>query len=144
MNRHGVSNVIAALLLIAITVAAAVMTYAFSMGLLGTLQAGGGQQIRQQLILEAYDWSGCCPGNLKLWLRNVGPALIVVGDIFVGGLRASYNLGPCHGTIRIQDSCRAIVHTFQATIILGMEYPVKIVTVDGAIFSYSCKAGHRS
>ena len=62
MNRHfnnrAVSQIIAALLLIAIAVAAAILLYVFSIGLLGSLGSGGGQQTKEQLILEAYSWSG--------------------------------------------------------------------------------------
>ena len=62
MNRHfnnrAVSQVIAALLLIAIAVAAAILLYVFAIGLLGTLGVGGGQQTKEVLILEAYNWEG--------------------------------------------------------------------------------------
>lgn len=43
-NNHAVSDIIAALLLIAIAVAAAVLLYIFSIGLLGSLGSSGGQQ----------------------------------------------------------------------------------------------------
>src|SRR3989337_3533051 len=59
MSRHfsnrAVSQVIAALLLIAISVAAAILLYVFSIGLLGSLGTGGGQQVKAQLITEAYN-----------------------------------------------------------------------------------------
>jgi len=144
LKNGGISQVIAALLLIAITIAAAIMTYVFSMGLLGGLQAGGGQQTKQQLMLEAYDWTGCCPGSLKLWLRNIGLTDIVLADVFLNGLAANFHLGPCHNTIQIQKSCRAIVTNFVATITLGAAHNLKLVSVDGAMFSYSVTAGSAS
>jgi flagellin-like protein len=45
-TRRGVSSIIAALLLIAIAVAAGVLLYVFSIGLLGSLQGTGGQQTK--------------------------------------------------------------------------------------------------
>ena len=60
-NNRAVSAVIATLLLIAIAVAAAIIVYVFSIGLLGGLQTSGGQQVKQQVIMEAYDWTGSVP-----------------------------------------------------------------------------------
>ena len=60
MNKHynnrAVSEIIAALLLIAIAVAAAVLLYVFSIGLLGSLGSSGGQQTKEQVIMEAYNF----------------------------------------------------------------------------------------
>ena len=74
MNRHfnnrGVSQVIAALLLIAIAVAAAILLYVFAIGLLGSLGSSGGQQTKQQLIMEAYNWATCrynCRSRSETW-----------------------------------------------------------------------------
>ncbi|MEM2962583.1 MAG: archaellin/type IV pilin N-terminal domain-containing protein, partial [Candidatus Bathyarchaeia archaeon] len=55
VGRRAVSPVIATLLMIAIAVAAAILVYVWSMGLVGTLQGGGGKQTTEQIILEAYD-----------------------------------------------------------------------------------------
>src|SRR3972149_464292 len=90
MNKHfnnkAVSQVIAALLLIAIAVAAAILLYVFSIGLLGSLGTGGGQQTKEQLIMEAYNWNVI--GTIELTLRNVGPAAIDgdTTDVFVNGI----------------------------------------------------------
>ena len=50
-NEKGVSPVIAVLLMIAIAVAAAILVYVWSMGIIGTLTGGGGQQVKEQVIL---------------------------------------------------------------------------------------------
>ena len=140
LTERGISQVISALLLIAIAVAAAILLYAFSIGLLGTLQTGGGQQIRQQLIMEAYDWTAV--GTLKVWVRNIGPAEIVLGDIFVNGLPVNFILpGQCNNTIEIKQSCRIIINQISVTVTFGATYALKIVTVDGAVFAYSVTAG---
>jgi len=54
LNRKAISPVIATLLMIAIAVAASILVYVWSMGLVGSLQGTGGQQTREQLIMEAY------------------------------------------------------------------------------------------
>jgi flagellin-like protein len=89
MNRHfnnrGVSQIIAALLLIAIAVAAAILLYVFAIGLLGNLGSSGGAQTKEQLIMEAYNWSG---NTITLTVRNVGSAAIDAShtDVFVNGI----------------------------------------------------------
>ncbi|HID16824.1 TPA: hypothetical protein EYP26_00870, partial [Candidatus Bathyarchaeota archaeon] len=55
ISRKAISPVIAVLLMIAIAVAAAILVYTWSMGLVGSLQGTGGQQTREQIVLEAYD-----------------------------------------------------------------------------------------
>src|SRR3989337_1042901 len=108
MNKHfnnkAVSQVIAALLLIAIAVAAAILLYVFSIGLLGSLGTGGGQQTKEQLIMEAYNWD-LTTGDLQLTLRNVGPAAINgdTTDVFVNGISQG-TLG-CAATMAPGDSC---------------------------------------
>ena len=82
-NNRAVSAVIATLLLIAIAVAAAIIVYVFSIGLLGGLQTSGGQQVKQQVIMEAYNWPN--GANLQLTLRNVGPAAVQFSDYFISG-----------------------------------------------------------
>lgn len=146
-NKRAVSAIIAALLLIAITVAAAIMVYVFSIGLLGSLQSGGGQQTKEQLIMEAYTWT--VPGGpLSLTVRNVGPATIQISDFFVNGALQAQPTGPCMTTtppsLAVGQSCLLTEATLAGTYSPGVEYPIKIVTVDGAVFSYSAIAGSSS
>jgi len=51
-----------------------ILTVVFAIGLIGGLQSSGGQQTKQQLILEAYNWVST--PSLTLQLRNVGSAAI--------------------------------------------------------------------
>jgi FlaG/FlaF family flagellin (archaellin) len=136
-SKRGVSVIIAALLLIAIAVAAAVLLYVFSIGLLGSLQGSGGQQTKQQLVMEAYDWTA---STLMLSVRNVGTAPVVIADIFVGGAAAATGLGQ---TIGIQSMTVLSVSPTTAPT-AGVAYVIKVVTIDGAVFSYSAIAGQAS
>jgi len=163
-NNRAVSAVIATLLLIAIAVAAAIIVYVFSIGLLGGLQTSGGQQVKQQVILEAYSWpsSGTNANNLVMTLRNVGPAAVQFADYFINGLSVTptggtggSGLAACsYGStlttpLSVGSNCVAVL---PATVGLasgtsyaaGVAYVIKIVSVDGAVFSYSAIAGQSS
>jgi flagellin-like protein len=151
MNRHfsnrGVSQVIAALLLIAIAVAAAILLYVFAIGLLGSLGSSGGQQTKQQLIMEAYNWD--TTGNsITLTVRNVGSASIDASatDIFVNGVPVTGGFsGACATTLTPGASCSdSFAPPTGTTYISGAAYPLKLVTPDGGVFSYSVICGGSS
>jgi len=133
VSRKAVSPVIATLLMIAVAVAASVIVYVWSAGLLGTLMGGGGAQVKEQLILEAYNWA--TPANLDVYLRNVGSSDVVVAAIYVGGAP-----NPRTDTISVKLSSK-IALTPSGTYSPGTAYTVKVVTSTGAVFSFSCIAG---
>ena len=144
MNRHfsnrGVSQVIAALLLIAIAVAAAILLYVFAIGLLGSLGSGGGQQTKEQVIMEAYSFTGA---SLSVTMRNVGPSAVNIGgaDFFINGVKGVMS-GVCAGlTLTPTQSCSASVTYTGSSLVSGAAYPFKVVTPDGGIFSFSVIAG---
>ena len=134
-NKKGVSPVIAVLLMIAIAVAAAILVYVWSMGLIGTLTTGGGQQVREQVILDSYRWP-TSPGTLTLYLRNVGSAEVKVDAIYIAG-----NSTTIAGTkvLPVQGPAQEITVTplGGTSYTSGVAYTIKIVTKTGGIFSYS-------
>ena len=152
LRRRGVSEVIAAMLLIVITVAAAVLLYAYVSGVMGRLQgAAVSQPYLEQVSLDYYDWSGTSTCSttiaiLCLTLRNVGVAKVTMSDFFIAGTRNTTDLtfgpGCSKGVLAVQASC---VLTFPVPSSVGATsgdaYGVKVGTKDGAIFSYSCIAG---
>jgi flagellin-like protein len=140
-NNRAVSQIIAALLLIAIAVAAAILLYVFSIGLLGSLGSGGGQQTKEQLILEAYNWGGT---TITGSFRNVGPANINIAgsDAFVNGLSAVLVVGS--STITPQQSTLFTITPSGSSYTSGAAYTLKIVTPDGGVFSYSVVDGSAS
>ena len=147
MNRHfnnrGVSQVIAALLLIAIAVAAAILLYVFAIGLLGSLGSSGGQQTKQQLIMEAYNWGS--PNTIGVTVRNVGSASIDAAhtDVFINGVTVGTTpLSTC-GTLTPGQSCTTSF-TAAGSYVAGAAYPLKLVTPDGGVFSYSVIDGGSS
>jgi flagellin-like protein len=148
MNRHfnnkAVSQVIAALLLIAIAVAAAILLYVFSIGLLGSLGSGGGQQTKEQVILEAYNFH--IGGTLEATFRNVGPSSVNLADAdyFVNGVAATGGKPACP-SVTPGGACAAPSLAFTVTsLVAGAAYAFKIVTPTGGVFSYSVIYGGAS
>jgi len=156
-SRRGVSVIIAALLLIAISVAAAVLLYVFSIGLMGSLQGGGGQQVKQQLIMSAYNWNTLAAPTFSM--RNVGAVIVVVGDVFVNGVGVPPTQWGVSGTgcnspastIPVQVSCVIALSAFGAGTFgtatgptSGITYTLKVISMGGGVFSYSAVAGRSS
>jgi len=139
MNRRAVSPVIATLLMIAIAVASGTLVYVWSMGIVGTLQSSGGQQTKQQLMMEAYQATGTTTWTFNL--RNPGSATLTVAAVYVSGTSCTtftpspFTLGP--------STAGPLVVTIPTGLVLvqGVGYPVKIITVDGAVFTFTVIAG---
>jgi flagellin-like protein len=141
MNRRAVSPVIATLLMIAIAVASGTLVYVWSMGIVGTLQSSGGQQTKQQLMMEAYKATDTTAGSTWTFnLRNPGSATLTVAAVYVNGESCTitpstppFTLGP--------SSAAPLVVTVASGLVQGVGYPVKIITVDGAVFTFTVIAG---
>jgi len=138
LNRKAVSAVIAVLLMIAIAVAAAILVYVWSMGLIGTLQTGGGQQVREQVIMDAYKWPST--GGLTLFLRNVGSSTVNIAAVYVQGIgvmTGATTIIPVLTMVTVSLPTSASALSLSA----GVAYTIKIVTIDGAVFTFSCVYG---
>jgi len=139
LNRKAVSPVIAVLLMIAIAVAAAILVYVWSMGLIGTLQSGGGQQVREQIMMDDYTWPDDTTG-LTLYLRNVGSSTVTVDAIYIEGVQAT---SAAALTISIQSLTTISGLTVTGvTLTNGAAYTIKVITLTGGVFTFSCILGH--
>jgi archaeal type IV pilus assembly protein PilA len=141
LRRRGISEVIAAMLLILIAVAASVLLYVYASGLMGRLQgAAQNQPYLDQISLDYYDWTTLTA--LKLTLRNVGASKVNLAtgsaDYFVNGAILTPSTNTCTSLQIPQSTCQV---TLPAIGTSGIAYNVKIGTKDGAVFSYSCIAG---
>jgi len=136
VSKHAVSPVIATLLMIAIAVAASIIVYVWSIGLLGGLMGGGGSQVKEQLILEAYDWSTIA--TPKIVIRNVGSSTITFASAYVAGNAATGLSGTLAPSAKTAQTTLSI-SGFNAT--AGVAYTLKIVTATGGVFSFSMIAG---
>lgn len=141
-HKRAVSNVIAVLLVIAVTVAAAILLYVFAIGTV-SLTGSGGQQVAQQLILEGYDWGG---GSTQLSgsFKNVGqtPIALDSADVFVNGVPGTLTVATA--TLRPQQSTTFTVTVSSGTFVRGVAYTLKIVTASGSLASYSIVCGGSS
>ncbi len=156
-SRKAVSEIIAALLIICITVSAGTLLAAYASGLMGRIQPPvASQPYTEQLTLEYYYWLNCpsgstCSGSSKsptLTIRNDGAATVKLVDFFMqgnsstpagsGGICPS---GPPY-TLPVQQSC-TLTFTIPTgmTVTSGIAYTLKLVASDGAIFTFSCIAG---
>lgn len=144
LSRRGTSEIIAVMLLIVITVTASIMMYVYVSGLMGRLQGIATRQpYIERVALEYYDWTN--PSTLKLTLRNVGAATVVMSDFFINGVSQSQS--GCTGNLAPQSGVCTATITPAGPILpiqMGTTYIVKIVTNDGAVFSYSCVPGQTS
>jgi flagellin-like protein len=135
MSKKAVSPVIATLLMIAIAVAASIIVYVWSMGLLGGLmQSGGGSQTAEQLILEAYD------GQTGLVIRNTGTRDVNVTACYVDG---SSDTSACPKTGTVVPKGDSIDFALGAAPSPG-SHVLKFVSNDGGIFTFTIVGGQAS
>ena len=151
LSNRAISQIISALLLIAITVTAAVLLYIFSIGLLGSLGSGGAQELKEQVIMEGYSFP--TSGPLTVSVRNVGPSSVNIGgaDWFIAGVKGTMSAPPSgsscvSATLTPQQSCAANVALSggYSSLISGASYALRIVTPDGGEFSYPITYGGSS
>jgi len=135
LNKRAVSPVIATLLMIAIAVAASIIVYVWSIGLLGGLMGGGGSQVKEQLIMEAYNWSG--NGTLTFTLRNVGSSSVTVDSVYLGGNPLDTDVG----TAIPIGATQPFSYTAATGYTDGAAYTLKIVSATGGVFTFSVIKG---
>jgi len=82
MNKKGVSPVIATLLLIVIAVAAAVVTYTFVMGFVGTSTTTP-PITTERIIVEAVEVNTTDQNVTYVYVRNVGSTTVNVSAIYL-------------------------------------------------------------
>jgi hypothetical protein len=123
--------------MIAVAVAASIIVYVWSIGLLGSLMGGGGSQTKEHIIMESYDWTS--PGTLKFTLRNVGSGTVIIAAIYLGGS----NENAAATTLSVGATAvyqLAISGSFQT----GAAYSLKAVSSDGGVFVFSVTDGSSS
>jgi len=82
MNRKGISPIIAVLLLVIIAVAAAVLTYLWVLGYIGTVQQQGGtQSLQERIKVEGIEVEG---GSITdVYIRNIGDVNANISTIYL-------------------------------------------------------------
>ncbi|MEN3053444.1 MAG: archaellin/type IV pilin N-terminal domain-containing protein [Candidatus Methanosuratincola petrocarbonis] len=136
-SKKGVSPIIATLLLIVIAVAAAVVTYSFVMGFIGTSTNPSGQQ--GQLTYDAYTFTANPSDDdvLSVYIRNIGTKAVTISDCYIGGQKADVTstdnvISP--GTVKL------VTANASQTITAGTGYTVRFVCTDGTILEFTVVA----
>ena len=151
-NKRAVSEVVGALLMIALAVTAGVVVYVYSSGLLGSLQGSKVHQpYLEKVTLDYYQWNmvGSTNGTVTLKVRNTGSTQITLADFFIAGNPVITSYGPgCPGGVVTVNSpppfCSVTLTYSNASFTQGVSYNIRVVTNDGAIFDFACIAGTTS
>lgn len=126
-RKRAVSPIIATLLLIAIAVAAGIIVYVYVNSLAGNLTGSGGNQVSQQVQLQAYNYipqtvTGVAAGEsgqvVDIFLKNVGSSSVSISNIYFDGNQLTeyaYSSGTSYGTNlyvpNSAQSCFALIPT---------------------------------
>jgi len=137
-------------LLIAIAVAAGIIVYVYVNSLAGGLTGGGGQQVSDQLSLDAYNYKTIASGP-TITMRNTGSGTVTVSDVFFdGALVPTANLTPQNpatcaqssGSISVSASCSYTITTAAAEgVSSGTSHTIKILTQTGGTAIIPITAG---
>jgi flagellin-like protein len=143
-NKKGVSPIIATLLLIVIAVAAAVVTYAFVTGFIGTATAQSTQQGAMSIDTGTVTGTG-----ITVYVRNTGTKSEVLGtayvdNVLIGGFEkvagtvATFDpavVAPAQ-TLTLAPGATCTVIVAGTTWADGAAHTVKIVASDGTPVAY--------
>jgi len=152
-RRRAVSPIIATLLLIAIAVAAGIIVYVFVNSISGNLTQQGGQQVSDQVSMDAYTFSTLT--NPVMVLRNVGSSSVTIASVYFDGNLCQASGATCTAvptyTTGVAPLCQAgpactsgeyvstsLTVTSQTS---GTSHIIRIVTSDGGTFTFSIIAG---
>lgn len=143
-SKKGVSPIIATLLLIVIAVAAAVVTYSFVMGFIGTSTNPSGQQ--GQLTYDAYTFveNDDNEYNLSVYIRNIGTKSVTISNCYIGGVNindlSSPTSNPTSNLSIAPGTTKLVSAITTQTINPGTGYTVRFVCTDGTILEFTAVA----
>ena len=132
--KKGVSPIIATLLLIVIAVAAAVVTYSFVMGFIGTSTNPSGQQ--GQLTYDAYTLNATSD-QLSVYIRNTGSKSLTLQNCYLNGVKTTAN--PTN-TLSPGSVTQVTLATAPIDCSAGVGYTVRFVCTDGTILEFTAVA----
>ncbi|MDG6982853.1 MAG: hypothetical protein JRM74_05290 [Nitrososphaerota archaeon] len=151
-KRKAVSPIIATLLLIAIAVAAGIVVYVFVNQLSGNLTKSGGNQVTEQVSLDAYSFVTSPNGIATLYLRNTGSGSVTINAVYFNGTAISTSAGAPEYSLTSSSLTPGATATLvigtgtghyilPADVLAGKSYSVIVVTADGGQFTYNVVAG---
>ncbi|HXZ90732.1 MAG TPA: archaellin/type IV pilin N-terminal domain-containing protein [Candidatus Dormibacteraeota bacterium] len=146
-SRRGVSEIIAALLVVCITVSAATLFAAYASGLMGSLLTTVTQPYTEQFSVEYYNWNTL--SSLSVDVRNTGVATVnlATADYYLSGIQLTTAptfscVSPATSTaVAPSGACSLTWSLTAGSYSSGIAYVLKIVLRDGATFTFSIVAG---
>jgi archaeal type IV pilus assembly protein PilA len=152
-ERRAVSPIIATLLLIAIAVAAGIVVYVFTSSITGNLTQGGGQQVSDQVSMDAYSFGTLT--NPVMVFRNVGSSSVTITSVYFDGNLCQISGVTCTAapvyTTGGAGQCTAgpVCATGQyvptsltvSSQTSGTSHLIRVITSDGGTFTFSVIAG---
>ena len=137
-DSRGVSIVLVTLLIIIITVVATLLVYLWTIGIIGGLQGSGGQQIKDQLIMQGYDSQSASVWTLHL--MNTGSVELIVSAVYVNGKPVTFSSVTSYPR---GDEGSLLLNVSTLELDNGSTCLVKVVTSDGGVFPFSIVCGSR-
>jgi flagellin-like protein len=129
-NVKAVSPVLSVLMMIAVAVAASLVTYAWVMGYLSFTTAKVGKAVQIQSIAK----SG---SDLKVYVQNVGSGSVTMADIYVGGIRQTTVVFSPSATINEGQTVTCTINSFGGS----GSITVRAVTLDGTFTEATATVG---
>jgi flagellin-like protein len=141
-NKKGVSPIIATLLLIVIAVAAAVVTYAFVTGFIGTATAQS--HLQGTMIIDYGNITSAT--NIIVYARNTGTNPEILGTAYVDNTlipTATVTYGGVVAPVTLAPGAVVIVSITSASAVWddGISHLVRIVANDGTPVVYGMHTG---
>jgi len=148
MRRRGISPVIAVLLLIVIAVAAAILTYVWITGYVGTLQSQAtAQQVQERLKIDGIKVDTSDEDVDLVYVRNIGDVQVKIAAVYL--LDSNGNILAINGSTLADDTLDPgelvtvkdknndeITWNPPVTLESGKAYVIKIVTDRGTEVTY--------
>jgi len=154
--RKAVDPIIATLLLIAIAVAAGIIVYVYVNSLAGGLTQSGGQQVSDQISMDAYNY-GTISSGPTITIRDTGSSSVTVASVFFDGAPVltisatptgtctSKAAAPAFGVCTTGQTLTFIIDSTAGvgsnTATSGTSHAIKIVTSTGGTSVFSVVAG---
>ena len=134
-DKKGISPVLAVLLMIAVAVAAALVTYAWVMGYLGTTTARAGRAIQIQSVAfeDGLDdtWGGT-DDEITVYVQNVGQGSVNLSETYKDGamvLGANLTMLPADGVL--EEGLTATITISNQGLTAASDCKIKVTCVDG-------------
>ena len=134
-EKRAFSSVIAALILMLIAVAAGVVLYGYVMGWLGGA-TNVPPSTKGELQFDSLYATAGLPGNITIYVRNVGQKELTLSRVYVNGENMTFALSDY--TLSIGEVSGTV--TFGYPMTAGLTYEVRISCTDGTSISQSVEA----